>query len=450
MAEETAVKEITIPYKPHPGQLLVHRSKARFKVLCCGQRWGKDRCTIMDLLKHCAEMAGESGRDELIPRVLAWYVAPTYKLLNQAWAEFRAYLKDAAVFHEAAKTLELPGNVVIELKSGEKPGGLVGRGVDYLAVTEAALLREDAWGAELVGRLISPGRGPKGAGGLATVNSTPRGKNWFYNLWRNGQDPLMPDWESWQFPTASNPLINKRFIEDLRRTTTDRDFRETCLAEFIDENEAEVFLRLESALVAVDKWPPDPEPLHRYAAGIDWGRRGDASVLTVVDITEEPFRLVDFLRLVQVDYSTQIRRIRRRLDVWQPFIVIPEQNSIGDPLIEELTKGFPYRLSPFITSNASKVRIIENLMLLTERQNLQLPARRVGAVLDCLVPVLFYEMRDFACKRTSYGNITYAAPPGKHDDCVMSLALACSHASRFVPGVPALAPQITEWGNMFV
>ena len=30
-----------IGYKPHPGQLKVHMSTARNKVICTGRRWGK-------------------------------------------------------------------------------------------------------------------------------------------------------------------------------------------------------------------------------------------------------------------------------------------------------------------------------------------------------------------------------------------------------------------------
>ena len=61
---------VEIKWKPHPGQKEVHLSKARFKVLSCGRRWGKTLFAFMQLLIKALENPG-----------IYWWVAPIYKEL---------------------------------------------------------------------------------------------------------------------------------------------------------------------------------------------------------------------------------------------------------------------------------------------------------------------------------------------------------------------------------
>ena len=39
--------------EPHEGQKTVLKSNARFKVVCCGRRFGKSVLAINTLLEHC-------------------------------------------------------------------------------------------------------------------------------------------------------------------------------------------------------------------------------------------------------------------------------------------------------------------------------------------------------------------------------------------------------------
>jgi hypothetical protein len=60
-----------LSYTPHPGQLLVHRSRARFRVLACGTRWGKSTCAAMEAVAALLEPR---------ERAVGWLVAPTYEV----------------------------------------------------------------------------------------------------------------------------------------------------------------------------------------------------------------------------------------------------------------------------------------------------------------------------------------------------------------------------------
>jgi hypothetical protein len=80
-----------------------------------------------------------------------------------------------------------------------------------------------------------------------------------------------------------------------------------------------------------------------------------------------------------------------------------------------------------------------------EQGGLALPARQTGQNLDPLVPVLVNELEAFEYTVTRAGNVTYAAPGGLHDDCVMALMLA-GHAGDGARGaiIPRLVPG-TNW-----
>ena len=60
-------------YRPHSGQLEVHRSGALRRILACGARWGKTRCAAMEALVAALEPREES---------MGWVVAPTYELAD--------------------------------------------------------------------------------------------------------------------------------------------------------------------------------------------------------------------------------------------------------------------------------------------------------------------------------------------------------------------------------
>jgi hypothetical protein len=44
-------------------------------------------------------------------------------------------------------------------------------------------------------------------GGWTYFGSTPEGRNWFYDLWEQGQDPSRRDWRSWRAPSWINPYV---------------------------------------------------------------------------------------------------------------------------------------------------------------------------------------------------------------------------------------------------
>lgn len=328
---------------PHPAQEHIIQESQRFNVVCCGRRWGK---TVL-------------GMDRLIQTALqgkpvAWF-SPTYRLLGDVWRELLSVL--APVIRqksEQEKRLELIGGGVIELWSLDSPDAGRSRKYAVVVIDEAAMVSslEQAWQQSIRPTLTD-------LKGCAWFLSTPKGMNYFKVLFDRGQDPQDNDWASWQMPTSANPFIAPLEIEAARRDLTETTFNQEYLAQFVN-SEGSVFRRVMEAATAVRT---EPEPGHDYIVGCDWGRMNDYTVFVVLDAHTHAMVALD--RSNRVDYAVQCGRLRALSDRWHPKQILAEHNSIGQPILEQLTRD-GLRVQPFTTTNASKTLAIEALVLAFE------------------------------------------------------------------------------------
>jgi hypothetical protein len=222
-----------IGYEPHsPGQWEYHTSGARFKVPCCGRRYGK------------STMAARDAEPELlVPNRRFWIVGPTYDLGEK---EFRVIWNDLIIQQklgldkrvkkaynkkQGEMYIEFPWQTRIEVRSAEHPAGLVGEALDGVIMSEAAKHGRETWEryirAALADRL-----------GWATFPTTPEGHNWLYDLWQFGRNPrFQPAYESWRFPSWENPHVypggrNDPEIKLLEQTTSPEWFMQEIGADF--------------------------------------------------------------------------------------------------------------------------------------------------------------------------------------------------------------------------
>ncbi len=376
---------------------MIHEAK-RFNVLCCGRRFGK---TVF-------------GVDRIIRRPLeglpaAWF-APNYKYLDEAWRDIKRVLHPvAANVREDKRRIELITGGVIECWSLDDPDAGRSRKYADAVVDEAAKVRklEQAWN-EAIRPTLADYRGG------AWFLSTPKGLDYFHNLYERGQDPEEQEWMSWRMPTATNPFIHPDEIEAARRGMPERAFHQEFLAEFLEDGGI-VFRRVKDAATATPQEKAVTD--HEYVIGVDWGKLYDFTVITVIDSTTR--ELVTMDRFNQIDYAFQTARLQA---VWERFgrpPVVPEANSMGEPVIEQLQR-LGMTVLPFQTTNASKAEAIEGLALAFERAELKILPD----------PVLTGELLSYQAERLPSGLLRYGAPEGLHDDCVMSLALAWYGARR--------------------
>lgn len=384
---------LTLPSR-HPGQAQVAQNASRFNVVACGRRWGKttfgiDRAIAPEVLRY----------------PVGWF-SPTYKMLLDVWREADRITGPIQKRRSVQDhRLEFISGGLLEFWSLDNEDAARGRKYRRVIIDEAGILSRlmEAWNFVIRPTLAD-------FQGDGWFFSTPKGRNGFYQLWQMGQDPLLPEWRSWQMPTAINPRILASELEALKRALPERVYRQEILAEFL-EDAGGVFRHVVECAIATGQGGAVDG--HSYVIGVDWGKLNDFTVFCVIDTTLRS--LVEIERFNQIDYAVQVGRLRALCERFRPAAVVVERNSIGEPLIEQLVRlGLP--VVAFQTTNASKTAVIDALALAFERKEIQ--------ILND--PVLINELQAYEMERLRSGLLRYSAPEGLHDDCVMSLALAWS------------------------
>lgn len=382
----------------HAAQQQIVDGAGRFNVVDCGRRFGKDVLGI-DRVVEIALEGYPTG----------WF-SPTYKNLTEDWRESVRILGPVVSRKdEQEHRLDLVTGGVVEMWSLDRPDAARGRRYRRIVINEAAMVPnlQDAWELVIRPTLVD-------YKGDAWMLSTPRGYNYFRTMYQRGQDPDQPDWHSWRFPTSANPFIPASEIDAARRELPERVYLQEFEAEFLDSGGG-VFRQVLAATTAGAQ--VKAEPGHSYVIGADWGRAVDYTVFQVIDLKTREHVCQD--RSNQVEYVQQRGRLRALCERFKPQVVVAEQNSIGEPIIEQLRReGIPVR--PFVTTNATKAEIIDGLALAFERGDLRILNDSV----------LVSELQAYEMERLPSGLIRYGAPNGLHDDCVMSLALAWYAASQ--------------------
>lgn len=384
--------------RPHSGQLAMLREARRYNVAACGRRFGKSTLAI-ELL----------SRPALEAQPVA-YFSPTYKLLIEVWRLLETTLSPVINRSNATeRRIELITGGVIECWSMDNPDAGRSRRYARAVIDEAGLVADlgERWQAAIRPTLAD-------LRGDAWLMGTPKGRNFFWECYNRGLDTTQPDWASWQKPTSANPHIHPDEIESMRMELTERRFAQEILAQFLDDAGG-VF----RGVLACATLPLNAQPIegHRYVIGCDWGKSNDYTVFAVVDMNDRSCVSID--RSNKVDYTVQRERLQALCETWKPDAVIAETNSMGEPIIEALSRsGLPVR--GFTTSNATKAVIIEALALAFERRTI--------TVLNH--PVLTAELQAYEASKLPSGLTRYSAPENGHDDCVMALAMAWSALGR--------------------
>ena len=194
-----------LAYVPHGGQQRVHDSEARIRAVAAGSRWGKSRCSTMELLAF-ALAPGPAAR--------AWVAAPRFEvtdmLLELLVAQLRGGLAHRLleVDRRARRVLvrNLAGHIVtVEGRCTANVSSLLGDSLDFLLVDEAGRVADEAWESALSQRLVE-------RDGRALIVGTPRGEgSWFHLISKRGQSDD-PDVESWSGMTIDNPAIDPALV----------------------------------------------------------------------------------------------------------------------------------------------------------------------------------------------------------------------------------------------
>jgi len=384
-----------VGYTPRESQRCFFNSKARFLIGDMGRRWGK---TITGLNWLLEGVCKESGS-------VSWWVAPIY---SQSKMAYRKLLSAAhkgnginAIKHKSDSELriEFLNSSVIEFKSADNPDNLRGEGLKRVVIDEAARVKK-----EVFEDVIRPATSD--TAGRVLFISTPKGKNWFFDMWGRGQDPLQDKYESWKMPTSDNPKVPADDIEQARQSLPMDVFKQEYLAEFLDDA-AGVFRNVRACIGAL---PSEPIPSMTYKVGCDLARLTDFTTIFVVD---ENGNQVFQDRFNQIDWRIQKERIKVVCIKYNNAQLWLDSTGVGDPIFEDL-RGTGLDVVGYKFTSETKRQLIQCLMLSFEQEKIK--------IFDD--PVLLAEVDAFEYEMLPSGVVRYNAPQGYHDDCVIGLALA--------------------------
>jgi hypothetical protein len=478
---------VVLNYVPHSAQRAIHEARMhRFRTVCTGRRFGKTLCLAAELLdRGGCESGGDYG-----------WVAPTYNVAERGVEAFRTIAEGfVRVVGRMPTRVEFEGNagpVRIWFLSADNPDNIRGYGFRGIVVDEAAMIPKDVWHFVLRPTIAQ-------TMGWAVFVSTPKGRNWFFDLFTRGMDALEPDYTSLSFPSNASPFFPESEWEDARRTLPEDVFRQEYMAEFLEDS-AGVFRNVDGCLIweEEDVGTTDVHGLSRIEDGeekegfftttrcarsrkaeegggeagrgeespqrtqrtqrirdfrkdddVGWRREKVRDVVVGCDVAKH----TDFTVLIAMDAATGrcfamerfnhldwpvqkerilsfARNVRGRL--------ILDATGVGDPIYDDLKRVYP-DVEGFKLTNASKTQLIQRLIVAVEQRKVCWPGTRAcgtvpgepacGRNFDGIDGMGQWDVLTSELKRYEYaisptGVITYNAPAGYHDDCVIALALA--------------------------
>jgi hypothetical protein len=154
--------------------------------------------------------------------------------------------------------------------------------------------------------------------------------------------------------------------------------------------------------------------------GVDLGKVRDFTVMTVMD--RDTNHVVYWERINKHDWDILLDAVVRVGRTWRCGKILLDQTGIGEPITDMLKKRFPGGVvEGYVSgSNKQKVDLIQPLQVAIEQMNVSFPE----------IKELVYELSIYEYQITDKGTWTMSAPEGKHDDTVISLALALRAAQQ--------------------
>ena len=389
----------------YPAQLKVlsgiTEDKVKHHVLVSSRQVGKTLIALNLLLKWALE-----AKDQY-----CLLVSPIFAQSKKAFLELAKACGPSNPLVSSSNASELmltfKNGSVIRMVSGETDQNLRGVTLTHLIVDEAAYIRPTLW-TEIL-RPACMIRGKK-----ILFISTPRAKNWFFDIYNYGLSDEFPDWRSYRITSEENPYLNKQELEAARKSLPSQIFAAEYMGVFT-ESGAGVFNSFTHCISQTFS-KTEPDKTKRYYAGVDLAIANDYTVAIVLD---SDGNMVDWFRENKTSWEQIIGSVTDLLKRWNAQTYV-ETNSIGSVVYEQLRKSLGAKVKGFTTSQNSKNDVIEKLKLAFEDQKITLPPEHVW-------PDLHLELATFGYKVLPSGKLSYSAPDGMHDDITMALAFA-NHA----------------------
>jgi phage terminase large subunit-like protein len=310
-----------------PWQKEVYSDKTRFKVIVAGRRCGKSRLSAVALLVEGLKCPQGSA---------VMYVAPTQGQARQIiWDLLMDLGRDViSGSHVNNMDITLINGAKIYVRGADRPDTLRGVSLTFVVLDEVADIKSDTWEKVLRAALSDKK-------GNALFIGTPKGRNWFYDMYNLGTEGDDEEWKSWHFTTRDNPLIDPKEIEGARKTLSSFSFKQEYEASF-DNAGTDLFK---------EKWiklgeEPDGGV---YYIGLDISgfinenysstrqKKLDQSAIAVVKVTDDGNWFVKKIEHGRWDTKETAQRILKNIKEFQPVGIGIERGTSRNAVMPYLS-----------------------------------------------------------------------------------------------------------------
>jgi hypothetical protein len=311
-----------------PWQEQVFKDDHRFKVIAAGRRCGKSRLCAITLIIEALRCP---------PGSAVLYVSPTMGQSRQIVWDLLLDLGKDVIQSSHVNNLDITmiNGARIYVRGADRPDTLRGVSLTYAVLDEVADIKPEAW-EQVIRASLSDKKGS------ALFLGTPKGRNWFHDIWKLGQNDLDKDWKSWHFTTADNPLIDPEEIASAKKTLSSFAFKQEFLASFSNAG-ADVFKEewlkygeepdYGSYFVAVDL--AGFEEVAKQAANSK--KRLDESSIAVVKVTDDGKWFVKKIEHGRWDIRETASKILMAMRDYRPLSIGIERGALKNAVLPYLS-----------------------------------------------------------------------------------------------------------------
>ena len=311
-----------------PWQQEVFNDATRFKVVAAGRRCGKSRLAATTLIIEALRCP---------PGSAVLYVSPTMGQSRQIIWDLLLDLGREVISGSHVNNLDITmiNGARIYVRGADRPDTLRGVSLTYAVLDEVADIKPEAW-EQVIRASLSDKKGH------ALFIGTPKGRNWFHDLWKQGQDDQDEDWKSWHFTTKDNPLIDPTEIESAKKTLSSFAFKQEYLASFSNAG-SDIFKEnwvkygeepdYGSYFVAVDL--AGFEEVAKQAANAK--KRLDETAIAIVKVTDEGKWFVKDIWHGRWDIRETAAKILMAMRDYRPLSVGIERGALKNAVLPYLS-----------------------------------------------------------------------------------------------------------------
>lgn len=333
----------------HPAQMEIFNSKQRFRIAACGRRFGKSYNAAVELLIEALKTEDEYGNNLQTKEVV--YVAPTFQQGKRIMWKLLRQLGDGVIESTVENTgvIRLINGRTILIAGTDRPDTIRGLGISFVVLDEYADMKPDVW-EEIILPALSDVKG------RALFIGTPKGKNHFYELYKQAEED--EEWDTFQFNSLDNPTLDPTEIVKQRSRMSAAGFKQEFEASFTSGSGG---MFLESMVQYNDEEPTDGS----YYIAVDpagFGSTAGKSKSKVAKMDETAIAIVK----VGPDGWWVKEIVHGRWDVREVSIRILRLCQKYHPISVGIEGGsLKNAMGPYLQDQMSRLNVYPNIQTLT-------------------------------------------------------------------------------------